>query len=469
MIHPGRRVGGRATRCIALSTLLAALALGCSEPRPPDVVFVTLDTTRADHLGAYGYPLPVSPALDAFAGESMVFERAWSTAPWTLPAHASMLTGKYPTSHGAHFDARRGNSNLGEAWDDPSLADVQANRLPESEVTLAELLRDRGYATAIFAGGPWLSPPFGLVQGYERQDTDVRRLGGRSARELTDAALAWIAEIPESRPLHLLVNYYDAHAPYEPDEARLLPIEDYGSDDDVAKGPHRMRRIRHERAIHGFLRKYDGEIREMDHHFGRLLDGLRAAGRYENALVVVVGDHGELFGEHDLYAHPTWHYEELLRIPLFVRLPGGRGAGTRVGAPVSVVDLLPLIADELGIPLPGGVEGRPLGERTLVIAESFEDPRAIARLGPEYDRRLTTGIRAPWKLITSSAGAPQLFRLDEDPKEQTDRAADHPEIVESIGAELERAKAQMSAPQPAAPEAVDGTTVERLRELGYIE
>jgi choline-sulfatase len=461
----GRRVNGRR----GSSALLVVFAIGCFEPKPPDVIVLTLDTTRADHLGAYGYPHPITPALDALAREGVVYERAWSTAPWTLPAHASMLTGKHPTSHGAHFDDDGGDSNLGEAWDDPSLSDIQANRLPESEVTLAELLRDRGYATGVFAGGPWLAPPFGLVQGYDRQDTEVRALGGRSAQELSDAALAWIAEIPESQPVHLLVNFYDPHAPYDPDKARMLPVDRYASDEDVTASPRRPNQILRERANRSLLRKYDGEIREMDHHLGRLLDGLRAAGRYQDALIVVVGDHGELFGEHGLFAHLMWHYEGLLRVPLIVRFPGAREAGMRIDAPVSVVDLLPLIAGELGLPLPDGVEGRPVGERDLVIAESFEDPRAIALLGSQYDRRLTTGIRWPWKLITSSAHPPRLYHLAEDPEEETDRAAEEAAIVASLEAAIARSKAKMSAPAAVAPKAVDDTTIERLRELGYIE
>jgi arylsulfatase A-like enzyme len=463
------RARTRPARRGALLVLLA-LGVGCgADPRAADVIFVTLDTTRGDHLGVYGYPHPITPELDAFAREATLYERAWTTAPWTLPAHASMFTGKYPTSHGAHFDRRRGDSNLGEAWHDDSLADVRADRLPESEVTLAELLRDRGYATGVFAGGPWLSPPFGLLQGYQHQDADVHDLAGRSARELTDAALAFVAEVPGDQPLHLLVNYFDAHAPYEPAEQDLLPSEAYEPADEGAVEDRSQARIRYERAVRGLVRKYDGEIREMDRHFGRLLDGLRAAGRYQNALVVVVGDHGELFGEHDQFMHGSWHYEELLRVPLIVRLPGGRDAGTRVATPISVVDLLPLIASQLSIPLPAGVEGVAVGARGVVIAESYADPRAIAKLGPAVDRRLTTAIRWPWKLIASSAGPPQLFRLDEDPHEADDRSARDPEIVASLEDEIARAKAAMSAPEAVAPEGVDSTTVERLRELGYVE
>jgi arylsulfatase A-like enzyme len=443
------------------------LAIGCGAP-PRDVIVLTLDTTRNDHLGVYGYPFPISPRLDGLARDAVVFDHAWSTAPWTLPAHASMLTGKHPTSHGAHFAAERGDSNLGEAVNDPELRGVKANRLPDSQVTLAELLRARGYATAVFAGGPWLSPPFGLLQGYERRDADVREIGGRSASELTDAALAWLAGVPEGRPLHMLVNYYDPHMPYEPDDADLVPTSAYADAASLENEPPGPRR-RLEHLNIRLRRRYDGEIRGMDRHLGRLLDGLKAAGRYDEAMIVVVGDHGELLGEHGLYAHPVWHYEELLRVPLLVKFPFGRGAGTRVEGPISVVDLLPMIAAELDLDLPDDVEGLPVGERALVVAESFQDPHAIAMLGPEYDRALATGIRWPWKLVTSSAGPPQLFQLVEDPGEQRDRAAEEPDVVASIQAALDAARSAMAAPQPAAPSDLDATTVDRLRELGYVE
>lgn len=457
--------------------LLGLVGAGCGAPQAPrpDVVLITLDTTRSDHLGAYGSPRPNSPHLDAFARDAIVYERAWSTAPWTLPAHASMLTGKHPTSHGAHFDAESGNVNLGQAWGEDTLSDIRANRLAEEETTLAELLRDRGYATAVFAGGPWLAPAFGLLQGYELRDADVRELNGRSAESLTDAALAWLQRVPADRPLHLLVNYFDPHAPYEPPEEFTPPASEYAIDEADLPDPEEhpleaLASLGKGRLGLAAQRRYDGEIRYTDHHLGRLLDALRGAGRFENALIVVTSDHGELFGEHGQLMHGNWHYEELLRVPLIVRLSGGRGSGSRVQTPVSLVDLLPMIAAEAGLALPDDVEGVAVGEREWVLAESFPDPRSVALYGDDFDRSLATGIRWPWKLTRDSRGPHQLYRLDDDPGEASDLASSRGAQADALVRELERARSTLSPPpQRATPDDVSPETVESLRALGYIE
>jgi len=146
----------------------------------------------------------------------VVFERAWSTGAWTLPTHASMVTGRYPAAHGARFDHATADVSLSQVLEGEFFEKHKASRLPEDEVTLAELMLERGYATAAFAGGPWLAPPFGLMQGYEVQDTNVTRVEGRSAQELTDRMIAWLESVPREQPVHALINYFDPHAPYDP-------------------------------------------------------------------------------------------------------------------------------------------------------------------------------------------------------------------------------------------------------------
>ncbi len=215
---------GAPARCVATPSLVLLLLLAlstasaCREASqwPPDVILVTLDTTRADHLGVYGYERDITPSLDRFARDAVTFQRAWATGAWTLPTHASMLTGKYPSSHGARFNQEASNVALSEALKGDFFTKHKASRLPEDEVTLAELLSERGYATAAFTGGPWLAPPFGLMQGYELQDSLVTEVGGRSAEELTNRLIAWLAALPRDRPAHALINYFDPHSPYDP-------------------------------------------------------------------------------------------------------------------------------------------------------------------------------------------------------------------------------------------------------------
>lgn len=448
-----RGPGGRKREARRAGALALALVwLGCARSAtPPDVIWITLDTTRTDHVGAYGYAGGTTPHLDALARGGLRFARAWSTSPWTLPAHASMLTGKYPSRHGAHFGREDADSGLDAVI--PGETRFPVDRLPESETTLAERLAARGYATAGFAAGPWLAPPFGLAQGYAVFEAHASSPGGRTAGEITDAALAWIAGVEPGRPIHLLLNYFDAHAPYEPPAAWLR---------EPAPGPARDARRADE------LRRYDGEIRYMDAEIGRLLDALRAAGRYDGALIVAVSDHGEQFGEHGLIRHGYDLFEELIRVALIVKLPGGRRAGETVGATVSVVDLLPLTAAEVGFEVEPPIDGVALGERDWALAESFRNPSLRVVRGRNVDRDLAAAIRWPWKLIESSRGEVSVYRLDRDPHElQRIDAAPAAEPMRREMARVRDAMRPAAAGQPA--DTVAPETTRRLRELGYVD
>jgi arylsulfatase A-like enzyme len=422
--------------------------------RLPDVILITLDTTRADHLGVYGYSRATSPALDAFAKEAIVFERAWSTAPWTLPAHASMITGKYPTSHGAHYARETGDASISDVLPFVPSQNFRANRLPESQRTLAEILADEGYATAAFAGGHWLAPEFGLLQGYAHQNAHVPELAGRPAAELNEAAIEWMQSIPASRPIHLLINYFDPHDPYTPEPGNRLPPEGL-----VSELPAEIAEM---------VDAYDAEIHYMDRHIGSFLDALRALGRYEDALIVIVADHGELFGEHGLTNHGPWLHEELVRVPLLIRLPGGREGGTRSRASVSIVDLLPVVAREVGFDLPEDIEGSLPGSRTMVVAESRSSGFHVRKLGTAVDRDLRAAIEWPWKIIVGSNGEIRFYRLDLDPGES--QALETDPRAHEMRAALEELVGQLQPPTSGtSPGEVSPETEENLRALGYIE
>jgi arylsulfatase A-like enzyme len=411
---------------------------------------ITLDTTRVDHIGAYGHAAETTPNLDRLAAGGVQFERAWTTSPWTLPAHASMFTGRYPSRHGADYSDSSGQIGLADviAGVDDRL---QVNALPESAITLAELLSTRGYATGAFVAGPWLEPLFGLLQGYATQDAGVSHRTGRSATEITDAAIAWVRGIPRERPLHLMANYFDPHAPYSPPEAFTAPTE-------AKRPPARMR--------------YAGELRYMDAEIGRLFDKLREVGRFDQALIVVVADHGELFGEHGLRRHGFYLYEELVRVPLIVRYPLNRRAGEREGSVVSVVDLLPMIAAEIGFDVPASVDGLPVGERRVALAEFHRNPSVATARGQRVDRDLIAAIDWPWKLIRSGDGTEELYRIDEDPGEQTSLSGVS-EAAEAERAMQERIDEAVAAferePSSANPAVAPPELRESLRALGYIE
>jgi len=278
--------------------------------------------------------------------------------------------------------------------------------------------------------------------------------------------LAWIADVPHRQPLHLFVNYYDPHWPYEPPA---------GYDDlPAARRPLTMPEIDPQRGAtltpeqrSAYLDRYDGEIRFMDHHLGRLLDGLRAAGRYDNALILITADHGELFGEHaGAIGHGTWLYEGVLHVPLLVHLPGSRGAGAVVDAPVSLVDVLPMIAGELRLSVPRGVQGVPFGQRSVIFAEETRHPTLLKLFGPSVDRDLVTAVSWPWKLIVPSVGPTELYRLDQDPNESVPMS--NPAMETKLLHALEVTRAALPPANPV-PRRASAAAVEHLRALGYVQ
>jgi arylsulfatase A-like enzyme len=433
------------------AALLLLLAAGCHEPGArsrSNVLLVTLDTTRADRLGVYGHARPTSPNLDALASEAIVFERAYSTSSWTLPAHASLFTGKYPASHGARHDPQ-GPLVLADEIDVPP--SVRARGISPGERTLADVLASHGWATGAVVGGPWLLRVFGLGAGFGfYDDQGMQDNLGRRATEITDRALAWLAETPE--PFFLFLNYFDPHFPYLPPPAfarRFLPPG-------VRPDPHALRQA---------PSLYDAEIRYTDEELGRVFRWLRQQGLWERTLVVVTADHGELLGERGDWGHERWLWEPLVRVPLLVKPAGPSRPGRRETEPASLVDVLPLVLRELGLAAPDGVQGEPPpASRRELLAE-------VNPIGTESD---TGNWRARWsgstKFLTSTLGDRQLFDLAADPGETRNLAARDPAGAEREERALEQAFAALPAPPAdAGPLPVSAETVELLRGLGYLD
>jgi arylsulfatase A-like enzyme len=428
----------------------------------PSVLLVTLDTTRVDHLSCYGYERETTPNLDRLARQSVRFTRAWSTSSWTLPAHASLFTGLYPGAHGAHYQ-NQGDAVLGSVVPMPVAEFVRAGRLDEEAWTLAELLASSGHRTAAVVAGPWLHRGFGLLQGFEFVDDAVSGFAGRPAELVTDRAIRWLDEQGPAQPWFLFVNYFDPHFPYTPpDEFRVFP----GSRNRFQ--PPTTELLRGERELSGSERRalvgrYDAEIRYMDHHLGRLLDAVHARG--EAALIVVTADHGEAFGEGGRHQHTYWLSDELLRVPLLIRYPDRRGAGTLDDAPVQLVDVLPLVADELGLEIPQRLDGIAPGHRETAFAELYRSPTAVVRHGDRFDRDLVAAIAWPHKLVRSDRGEESLVRLHEDLREEPSRDA-----AASVRLGSELATRDWTRGKPVAPsQAIDPEIAEALRRLGYVE
>src|SRR5947208_5051882 len=314
---------------------------GCTGSAPSgkpaqNVVLITIDTLRADHVGAYGWTRARTPTLDALAREGVVFDRAYAAAPITLASHASILTGRYPPGHGSRDNGIRVSATV---------------------ATLATELRARGFSTAAFVAAFPLDHQFGLDRGFDvygdrlGHEPDGRPANERPASQVIDDAVAWLRlhaarlppdrPAPPARPFFLWVHVFEPHAPYgRPDTGR--PAID----------------------------RYDDEIATVDREIGRLVKVLGPAAN--DTLIVAAGDHGEAFGEHGEFAHSIFVYDTTLRVPLIVKIAGGR-AGRRVGDPVSLVDVAPTVMRALGgemkdadgIDLAPALGGAPLPNREL--------------------------------------------------------------------------------------------------------
>lgn len=415
-------------------------------PQAPSVVLLVMDTVRRDRLGLYGYGMPTSPTLDRLARDAVVFDRAYASSTYSLPSHASLLTGTLPSVHGARPAGEPGDVWVGGAPHHPLDA-----RLP----TLAERLAGRGYRMAGVVGNSvFLADWTGLSRGFHSYASTplrgygyvpfLRPLVVRSgilsvdrypysahwpADRLVDVAAGWLREA-DGRPFFLFMNFMDAHAPYRWHGAP------FGRDD---------------------AGRYDSSIRFVDGQIGRLLEVLRSVGRLDDTIVVVTADHGELFGEKGRTGHPAFLHEPMLRVPLLVKVP--RGRGERVDGYVALHHVPGLIeraraGEPMSLAMP---------EEPVLLAENWRRDREAGRV--VHERAVYAG---GLKLLVRGDRPYRLFDLAGDPGEERDllpRTAD----VEAVTTAM-MAAAGLDAPSAGrarGPAALDPETVERLRSLGY--
>lgn len=390
--------------------------------RPRNVLLITLDTMRADRIGAYGYAGARTPNLDALAREGVRFDDATAPAPITGPAHTGILTGMLP----ARFGVR----------------DNVLTPLPEAATTLAEQLSARGFTTGGFVGAFILDRPYGFAQGFDafggfaRVDSGTEANAERTADAVVDDGLGWLASVPADKPFFAWIHLYDAHVPYAPPPP--------------------------------FAQDYDGEIAFVDQQVGRLLAALRDRNALENTLIVAIGDHGESLGEHGEDDHGVFVYDAVLRVPLIIRGPGTT-RGHVVSEQVRAIDVLPTILDLLEIPPSQSVDGTSL-EALLAGRTRAEVPASYSE---SYYPKLHYGwselraIRADgWKAI--DAPKPELYNLRQDPHERNNLYESQRELADRMIAEAVRLERELTGgkrPQAIQP---DPETLARLRSLGYI-
>ncbi len=399
-----------------------------------NVLLVTLDTTRADRLGCYGYTDAETPVLDGLARDGVLFERCITPTAFTLPSHASIMTGRYPASHGVRING------------DLALADAQT--------TLAERLSKEGYRTGAFIGAFVLDGRWGLKQGFEHYDDNFDLKPGeqldlarvqRPGDKVVDAALKWLQET-DTRPFFAWVHLYDPHTPYEPPEPWRSRLND------------------------SLSHLYDGEIAFADSQVGRLLNWLAAQGLEKRTIVVAVGDHGEGLGSHGEAEHGYFVYDYAVHVPFLVRLPLNGFRGIRVPAQVRTIDIVPTLLELIGANAPAEIDGESLAP--ILAHPGREGPRYA------YSESMSPSLQYGWSALYGvqtlsykyiEAPKPELYDLRQDPDESESRLSRLPQVAKELREELIRIQKGMNAKKPETQEAnIDEETMRRLASLGYI-
>ncbi|MBU0756226.1 MAG: sulfatase-like hydrolase/transferase [Planctomycetes bacterium] len=430
---------------------------GTKTGSPPfNVILISIDTLRADHLAVYGYDRSPAPALERFAEKAVLFERAYSQAPWTTPSHASMFTSLYPSVLG-----------LGN-WPNPGKINPKA-------FTIAELLSRAGYLSAGFLEAGMVSGKFGFAQGFKPY-----KQGFNHIHESVPACLEWIREQGDHR-FFVFLHTYDVHRYDPPDSFRDRFLPDY--DGAVEEGIPLARSLQElsnqeftdtldEADRRKIVSIYDEGIAYVDHWIGRFLDELEAMDLMDRTVVIITSDHGEEFWEHNHTGHGYTNFEEMLHVPLMIHHPD-MAAGRRKGI-VRLLDIAPTVAELLGLEAHPSWQGRSFysilqGREETGTRFNFAEKGHINRKSVQDDR---------WKLVRTyrskaddqSVYTDRLFDLDTDPREQNDCSATHPREAERLTALLESwmsANRKIQKGYTALEVEIDPELQEQLEQLGY--
>jgi len=447
-----------------------SFCVSCSKKAPrQSVLFITIDTLRADHLGCYGYPRETSPSIDAFAENSIVFDNCISQATSTLPSHTSIFTSLYPPAHGVIHNI------AGLSEDVPSLVKV---------------FRDNGYSTGAVVSNVVLASRFGLNQGFQTYDETLdshelnrRKFRERRADSATDAAIKWL-QGKKGKEFFLWVHYVDPHgAYYPPPEYREMFVGDewFVEGEELPISPENIapKSIPKYQELFGegnpsyYISQYDGEVRFTDDHVGRLLAFLEEAGYAPNTIVVITADHGESFTERDLYFTHTFRaYDEQAVLPLIVRLPD-LAIKKRVVAQVRAIDIMPTLLDALGLENPYPVHGQSLMD--LITADA-EPPADHAITYSDHGMEVFDSVvgaqksirTSRWKFIRNSRdGSFELYNLERDPFEKNNLADVEPAIAAEMAKQLDDREREIRK-TAVRKSKLPPELVEQLESFGYL-
>ncbi|HKT12558.1 MAG TPA: sulfatase-like hydrolase/transferase [Terriglobia bacterium] len=418
---------------IVLAAFIAGLLWSvapAAEKAGPNVVVITIDTLRADHLACYGYKRIKTPNIDQLAKSGVRFSNAFTAVPITLPSHTALMTGQYPMATGVH--------------------DFSGNKLPPGSMTLARVLQSHGYSTAAFIASAALDSRFGLNQGFDTY-YDHFNLGHsreihldeieRRGDKVVDLALKWL-ESHHQKPFFLWVHLYDPHAPYDPPEpyARLYRTH-----------------------------PYDGEIAFADAQVGRLFGYLKQQHLYENSLIVLASDHGESLGEHGEKTHGFFIYNATLHVALIVRIPGDPPRVVQQG--VSLVDVMPAVLQALGIARPASVQGQSLLSLMLGRPSGIDSGQYSENYAPLIHFGWNRLLGIEWRgMEYIETTRPELYDLKADPDELHNLYSTHQALAHEMNQRLQdliRRYTSASKASAAAGRSTDPALLASLRSLGY--
>ena len=424
-------------------------------PEHPNLIMMVVETLRADRLAAYGAARHTMPVVEGLAQRGILFERAWSAAPWTLPSVSSLLTGVTP---GVHLVTE--------------YEDVLGDRLH----TLPERLRENGYETAFFGVNSLFESNRNIEQGFDHYfGTD--EIPGT---QLYDELSRWLQRRQDTRPLFLYIHFFEPHCAYQPPpelmDLYLPPLPSLRTGRTMGeqqwRNMHECFQLSTQQGepmldVDTYLARYDAEIRYVDHLVGLVLERLHTFGLFENSLITVTGDHGEAFWEHEDFGHGRQLYEESLHVPLILIPPGGLSGGLRHEEPVSLVDLTPTFLAAAGLPPDNDLQGLDLHP----LWEGGRLPPRIIFAETDYDsRHVRAATDGRLKVITRVGYPPvELYDLHLDPKELTNLARNREQaapLLHALEVHLQQSEELRPSGAPTREE-MPAATLEKLRALGY--
>lgn len=419
-----------------------------------NIILISIDTLRADHLGCYNYPRNTCPSIDKFRENAVLFRYCIAQSSSTLTSHASMLTSLIPSHHGAFF--------------------TREQALPENIRTMAELLKEKGYQTISFNDGGQIAPKFGLNQGFDRYESmrDSIKAEHLNFYRVVTKTMKWLDQHPEEK-FFLFLHTYETHHPYTPKKRQLKLFEsNYNGDlnwqitvemiERINKGEIKLT----DEDKQHIINTYDAEIRSMDESFGLLIDFLKKKKLYDNTLIIFTSDHGEEFGEHGIWAtHSHTLFNDQLHVPLVIKLPASKFASRKVDHLVRSIDILPTVMDLLGEKMSKDFEGSSLvplmkgiPPKKLIFAISQRDMKQT------YVSAYWSVMTQKWKLYDA-----KLFNLLNDPGELKDVSKSHEDLKTNLQKYALIYLKRKNEKSPAKKVVLDDELREKLKSLGYLD